>query len=287
MLCSCCSGAGGCVAVAWPTAALLSVQAMADYAGLIWELREELGDPDVPVIGFGGWVKRSSRGCSAGLVRSGAGQSRRPGASRCRTAERQVHAGQLAVALLTTATPHPSDSLLPCAGATAACWAPGSGARAAACMRRLGARFHACNGSGSTLVRAPAQPTMVPLPCRRMKYPHIIDGMIAGSGGLCVLLPMRQRTPSSGCAAGGPSLRTRRPGPSQALAAHQLLSPLPETSPPLSPDLDLSRRAPALRPRGLCRRRHARRVGGGQVGPRLRAQRARRLGRAGAAGSLG
>ena len=33
---------------------LTSEQAMADYAQLIWELREELGDPVVPVIGFGG-----------------------------------------------------------------------------------------------------------------------------------------------------------------------------------------------------------------------------------------
>lgn len=30
------------------------VQAMADYATLIWELREQLEDPDAPVIGFGG-----------------------------------------------------------------------------------------------------------------------------------------------------------------------------------------------------------------------------------------
>jgi lysosomal Pro-X carboxypeptidase len=33
---------------------LTSEQAMADYATLIWELKEELQDPDVPVIGFGG-----------------------------------------------------------------------------------------------------------------------------------------------------------------------------------------------------------------------------------------
>ncbi|KAL4433268.1 hypothetical protein ABPG77_003316 [Micractinium sp. CCAP 211/92] len=33
---------------------LTSEQAMADYATLIWELREQLEDPDVPVIGFGG-----------------------------------------------------------------------------------------------------------------------------------------------------------------------------------------------------------------------------------------
>ena len=33
---------------------LTSEQAMADYATLIWELKGELGDPDVPVIGFGG-----------------------------------------------------------------------------------------------------------------------------------------------------------------------------------------------------------------------------------------
>ncbi|KAL4448337.1 hypothetical protein ABPG75_005556 [Micractinium tetrahymenae] len=33
---------------------LTSEQAMADYATLIWELREQLKDPDVPVIGFGG-----------------------------------------------------------------------------------------------------------------------------------------------------------------------------------------------------------------------------------------
>ncbi|PSC70433.1 Lysosomal Pro-X carboxypeptidase [Micractinium conductrix] len=33
---------------------LTTEQAMADYAQLLWELKEELGDPDVPVIGFGG-----------------------------------------------------------------------------------------------------------------------------------------------------------------------------------------------------------------------------------------
>lgn len=33
---------------------LTSEQAMADYATLIWELREEVKDPGVPVIGFGG-----------------------------------------------------------------------------------------------------------------------------------------------------------------------------------------------------------------------------------------
>ena len=35
---------------------LTSEQAMGDYATLLWELKRELGDPDVPVIGFGGWV---------------------------------------------------------------------------------------------------------------------------------------------------------------------------------------------------------------------------------------
>jgi hypothetical protein len=30
------------------------VQAMADYATLIWELKEDLDDPALPVIGFGG-----------------------------------------------------------------------------------------------------------------------------------------------------------------------------------------------------------------------------------------
>lgn len=29
---------------------------MADYATLIWELKEELRDGDTPVIGFGGWA---------------------------------------------------------------------------------------------------------------------------------------------------------------------------------------------------------------------------------------
>lgn len=29
---------------------------MADYATLLWELKEELGDPEVPVIGFGGYA---------------------------------------------------------------------------------------------------------------------------------------------------------------------------------------------------------------------------------------
>ncbi|EFN56397.1 hypothetical protein CHLNCDRAFT_144962 [Chlorella variabilis] len=33
---------------------LTSEQAMGDYATLLWELKRELGDPDVPVIGFGG-----------------------------------------------------------------------------------------------------------------------------------------------------------------------------------------------------------------------------------------
>jgi pimeloyl-ACP methyl ester carboxylesterase len=33
---------------------LTTEQAMADYATLIWELKEELKDPDAPVIGFGG-----------------------------------------------------------------------------------------------------------------------------------------------------------------------------------------------------------------------------------------
>lgn len=33
---------------------LTTEQAMADYATLIWSLREELNDPDAPVIGFGG-----------------------------------------------------------------------------------------------------------------------------------------------------------------------------------------------------------------------------------------
>ncbi len=36
---------------------LSSQQAMADYATLIWELREELKDPDAPVIGFGGCAR--------------------------------------------------------------------------------------------------------------------------------------------------------------------------------------------------------------------------------------
>ena len=33
---------------------LTTEQAMADFAGLIFELRQELQDPEVPVIGFGG-----------------------------------------------------------------------------------------------------------------------------------------------------------------------------------------------------------------------------------------
>lgn len=33
---------------------LTSEQAMADYAGLLWDLKQELKDPDVPVVGFGG-----------------------------------------------------------------------------------------------------------------------------------------------------------------------------------------------------------------------------------------
>jgi lysosomal Pro-X carboxypeptidase len=33
---------------------LTSEQAMADYATLLWDLKKEIGDQDVPVIGFGG-----------------------------------------------------------------------------------------------------------------------------------------------------------------------------------------------------------------------------------------
>lgn len=46
---------------------------MADYATLIWELKEELKDPHVPVIGFGGsygecpwaWIGWAARGLAA------------------------------------------------------------------------------------------------------------------------------------------------------------------------------------------------------------------------------
>lgn len=44
-----------------PPARLIDKQAMADYATLIWELKEELSDADTPVIGFGGWAGRGHR----------------------------------------------------------------------------------------------------------------------------------------------------------------------------------------------------------------------------------
>lgn len=42
-----------------------SMQAMADYSTLIWELKEELGDSNMPVIGFGG-----SYGACAPMLRA-------------------------------------------------------------------------------------------------------------------------------------------------------------------------------------------------------------------------
>lgn len=45
-----------------------SVQAMADYATLIWSLREELNDPDAPVIGLGGYALGQGRPQLCGML---------------------------------------------------------------------------------------------------------------------------------------------------------------------------------------------------------------------------